>query len=308
MYNVTFSDGQQWKIPGNQTLDGGLKIGGKFSTADRYFYSMSVYESVSEISITHGAKDSQIKVNSLKLYVFSSAADAAGNDMSKAVETVNATYAPNDVVTFEPNAQGTKWENKFFRVVYNMTSSASSSNCGLVLTRLSLKIENPSDHLQSALTIKTISGAESDGGATVENVSLRFGGRILISDWNEINSKWPITDYGIMFARASMLTARSKSSLEEVFRNNPEDVAIVHKQTFTAPVANGNEYVFTAKLSLEESDYDTVFYAAPYIVAGGEYYFLQEEHESVRTLANDCYNNGGSSLSQTALATLKGNN
>lgn len=180
-----------------------------------------------------------------------------------------------------------------------------SNTCGFTEVRFYI---TPKSLLKPASVIKTISGVESNGGATVNNVALRFGGVIPVSTWNSINTNWEITDYGVMFARESMLTARSKTSLEEVFRNNPADVAIVHKQTFTAPVANGDDYVFTARLNLEESDYDTVFYAAPYIVAGGEYYFLQEEHKSVRTLANDCYNNGGSSLSQTALATLKGNN
>ena len=168
------------------------------------------------------------------------------------------------------------------------------------------KVMSPTAYLESSTTIKTISGTEIED--TVSNVALRFGAIVPVSTWTSINANWTITDYGVMFARESMLTARSKTSLEEVFRNNPDDVAIVHKQTFAAPVASDDEYYFTARLVLEESDYDTVFYAAPYIVAGGAYYFLQEEHDSVRTLANNCYNNGGSSLSQTALATLKGNN
>lgn len=170
------------------------------------------------------------------------------------------------------------------------------------------KVMTPTSYFGLATSIKTISGVESNGGTTVENVALRFGEIIPVSAWSNINANWTITDYGIMFARGSMLTARSKSSLEEVFRNDPSDVAIVHKQVFSNPNANGDNYVFTARLNLDEVDYDEVFYAAPFIVAGGEYYFLPEMNDSVRTLAEECYNNGGSSLSQTALATLKGNN
>lgn len=142
---------------------------------------------------------------------------------------------------------------------------------------------------------------------TFDTVALRFGGVIPVSAWTNINSKWEITDYGVMFARATMLTARSKSTLEEVFRNNPADVAKVHRNVFVAPVATGEDYIFTARLNLEESDYDAVFYAAPYIVAGGQYYFFPEEHCSVRSLAYECLNGQcSSSLSTDTLTTLKG--
>ena len=177
--------------------------------------------------------------------------------------------------------------------------------CGFTEVRFYI---TPKSLLKPASTIKTISGVESNEGATVENVALRFGGIIPVSTWNTINSNWAITDYGVMFARGSMLTARSLETLEAVFRNDADDVAMVHRGSVGTPNANGDNYVFTARLNLEEADYDEVFYAAPFIVAGGEYYFLPEMHYSVRTLAEECYNNGGSSLSQTALATLKGNN
>ena len=111
-----------------------------------------------------------------------------------------------------------------------------------------------------------------------------------------------------MFARGSMLTARSLDSLEKVFRNDPADVAMVHRGAIGTPNANGDDYIFTARLNLEEADYDEIFYAAPFIVAGGEYYFLQEMHYSVRTLAEECLTSGESTLSQAALTTLKGNN
>ena len=309
MYTNTFPDGQQWKIPGNQNIQAGLKIGGKpAENTDRFLYSISGYETVSKITIVHGAKDNPITVNSLTLYVYNSAADAAEGDSSKAVDTVARNYTPNSSVVFEPTAEGTKWQSKYFRIVYNMISSSTGSNYGIILTRLTLDINNPADCLDNTSSIKTISGVESNEGATVEQVALRFGGIIPVSDWNAINSSWPITDFGVMFARGSMLTARSLDSLEKVFRNDPADVAMVHRGSVGTPNANGDNYVFTARLNLEEADYDEVFYAAPFIVAGGEYYFLQEMHYSVRTLAEECLTSGESSLSQAALTTLKGNN
>ena len=177
------------------------------------------------------------------------------------------------------------------------------NTCGFTTVKIYI---SPVSMLKASSVIKTISGTETNEG--VNNVALRFGGIIPVSTWNTINSNWAITDYGVMFARGSMLTARSLETLEAVFRNDADDVAMVHRGSVGTPNANGDNYVFTARLNLEEADYDEVFYAAPFIVAGGEYYFLPEMHYSVRTLAEECYNNGGSSLSQTALATLKGNN
>ena len=171
---------------------------------------------------------------------------------------------------------------------------------------LSLYKTSGYNHLNNTETIKTISGNESNG--EVSNVALRFGAIVPVNEWTALKNAWGISEYGIMFARGSMLTARSLSSVEAVFRNDEDDVYSVKNDTGSNPNANGDNYIFTARLNLEEEDYNEVFYAVPYIVAGGNYYFLQEVHYSVRTLAEECYNNGGSSLSQTALATLKGNN
>lgn len=136
-YDVTFEDAKIWNIPGNQGLNDCLKIGGKLTAAtDRALYSKSAYDSVASIAVKHGAADSQITVNSLTLYVFNSAADAAEGDPTKAAETVVGAYADNTTVTFQPAAEGTKWEGKYFRIVYNMSSSASSKNYGVRLLEL----------------------------------------------------------------------------------------------------------------------------------------------------------------------------
>ena len=305
--DVTFQDGKIWNIPGNQTLNDGLKLGGNLKTAlNRAMYSKSAYEIVNSVSILHGSKDDVVTVNSVKLLIYSTSANAASGNEANADEIVEGTYVENGTTTFV-SSSGDSWENKYFRVVYNM-SSTTTSNRGIILKQLSLDTPNPKNHLENALSIKTISGVESNEGATVEQVALRFGGVIPVSDWNTINTSWPVTDFGVMFARGSMLTARSLDSLEKVFRNDPADVAMVHRGSVGTPNANGDDYIFTARLNLEEADYDEIFYAAPFIVAGGEYYFLQEMHYSVRTLAEECLTSGESSLSQAALTTLKGNN
>ena len=139
-YDVKFSDGKTWNIPGNQSLAYGTKIGGKLSAAtDRVLYSKSAYDKVTGIDITHGSQDSAITVNSLKLFVYNSAADAQEGAEGKAVETVVGTYVNEGVTSFRPAAADGNWNGKFFRIVYNLSSSAASSNKGVVLTTLTVK-------------------------------------------------------------------------------------------------------------------------------------------------------------------------
>ena len=135
-YDVTFSDGKIWSIPGNQSLSYGTKIGGKLSEAtDRALYTKSLYPTVKSIVITHGSKDSAITVNSVKMYVYDTAAKAAAGDPAAASETVVGTYVDQGDTTFA-SATGNAWTNSYFRIVYNLSSSASSSNKGVVLTTL----------------------------------------------------------------------------------------------------------------------------------------------------------------------------
>ena len=308
VYDVVLNDGKTWSMPGNQNLAYGLKIGGKLTDAtNRVLFSKSSYDVVTDIVITHGTKDTQITVNSLALSVHNSSDDAEAG--SNAVETLIGSYVDNSTTVFRPSLDGTTWNNKYFRIVYNLSSSDSSKNYGVVLTSLRLNYPTPkSENFESASSLKTIRGTESAG--IVTSVSLGFGAKIAKTDWDAINSKWPITDYGVMFAKEDTLIARSKLSIEDSFISG-EELANVHKNSGTAPYQSGDYYVFTVLANvvdelgnLDSSQYGTVYCAAPYIVAGGNHYFFTEMRYSVNTLAAYCLANGGSNLSDTALATL----
>ena len=171
--DITFDDGKIWNIPGNQTLSYGLKLGGKLSSAtDRAMYSKSSYNNVSSIVITHGGKDSVITVNSVKLYVYDSAEKAAAGNPSAADEVVVGTFVNNGTTTFEP-ASGNPWQNKYFRIVYNVSSSDSGSNKGVVLTELKIvyatnqqSTETVEDFLSTASTYATLHGRETGTTST----------------------------------------------------------------------------------------------------------------------------------------------
>jgi len=136
MFDVTVNE-IGWKAPGNQGLDadatygGKIKIGGKLSAAtDRYMYSKSpIGGALNKITFRHGSKDSQITVNSVTVSSYSTAADAESGTNAKDTQTV--TYVDNDETSI--NVSGENWTGKYIRINYNLSSSAPSSNKGIIL-------------------------------------------------------------------------------------------------------------------------------------------------------------------------------
>ena len=160
-------------------------------------------------------------------------------------------------------------------------------------------------------SVKTITGTENKTGeitTSVSSVVMRFGAKISTENWTAFNSEHTITDYGVMFAKKATLDANSISSVKSAYETKQSLIFIVRKGSGTAPTPNGGKYVFTSYLSIDSSDYETIFCAAPFIVADGQYYFLDEMRYSVKTLATECQTTHGSPLSSEALAILAGNN
>ena len=157
--------------------------------------------------------------------------------------------------------------------------------------------------------ITAISVTYMNGSLSVNNVVMRFGATISQDSWNTIHNKWPITDYGVMMVKQSTLTnTYGETSVENAYRHS-KNVSNFHGGTGVPPAAHDGEIAFTARVNMTNSaNYNVVYCAAPYIVAGGEYYFLEEMRYSVNTLAAYCLNNSGnSSLSNAALNVLAGN-
>lgn len=169
---------------------------------------------------------------------------------------------------------------------------------------------NSKDHFR----ISSIKVTYYQGTYSLGNVAIRFGASISAANWNAIKNHegWNIADYGVMLVKKATLTGYGKSSVEEAYRGE-KTVAIINKTkngvAYADPYLSGNTYSFTARVSFaRESDYSGVVCAAPFVVAGGEYHFLDEVEFSVNTLANHYLNNvnymGGSSLSNKALTYL----
>lgn len=163
------------------------------------------------------------------------------------------------------------------------------------------------DYLERASSFATLFATETveNEVLSVSSVFIRFNASILVSDWEAINAKWEITDYGVMLVKKNTLdNTYQVSSVEEAYRNG-KTLAIGRKGNGVPPNADDDVYSFNVKLTV--NNYDVVFSAAPFIVAGGEYYFLEEMDFSVNTLAQYHLAHGGSSLSNSALTLLSGN-
>ena len=88
--------------------------------------------------------------------------------------------------------------------------------------------------------------------------------------------------------------------------NDDDYLLDIHRGSYAEPWSmDEDNYAFTVKLSITlTSNYRTTYYAAPYIVAGGEHYFLCQIETSVKDLADYYLEHGGSTLSNAALTLL----
>ncbi len=157
--------------------------------------------------------------------------------------------------------------------------------------------------------LKALEVTYGDATVTVDHVELRFGASIPQTDWANINSNWAISDYGVMFMKKTTLqNSYQGKSIAEAYEDGLRPNANVHKGSGEVPYEEGDNYVFTGKINMTNvNNYDIVYVAAPYIVAGGEIFFLQEIEYSVNTMAQYYLSHSGSNLSNAALTILAGN-
>ena len=196
---------------------------------------------------------------------------------------------------------------------YTISLPYSASACGVKLMHLKesgfnvyyYSFELSCDYGSSVKTLTANEVKDGNGTTTsVNNVTLRFGAKFSTDNWTAFNSEHTITDYGVMFARKTYLDSHSVSSVKAAYETNESLLYVVRRGSGTAPSLSEGNRVFTAYLTLDPSDYNTVFCATPFIVAGGQYYFLEEMRYSVKTLAAECQTTHASPLSDEALAIL----
>ena len=140
----------------------------------------------------------------------------------------------------------------------------------------------------------------------VSNVALRFGVIFSKADWNTIHDEWTISDYGVMIVKKTTLNDTYDVDTVAEAHTNGENLLDLHKKGYAEPSSfDEDNYLFTVKLNMTlQSNYNVTYCAAPYIVAGGTYYFLDQIETSVNDLADELLSSGNSSLSDEALTLL----
>ena len=123
---TTTIDGIEWSVMGNSSMTP-WRIGGKNITGvNRPIYSTTaISANISQIVITHGAA-SNITVNSMTVYVCSTAAGAAADTPTNVVASFTPTFVADGDVTIN-KADNTSWANCFYRIVYNVTVSGNTN-------------------------------------------------------------------------------------------------------------------------------------------------------------------------------------
>ena len=136
MYDVTIEN-VKWKVPGNLSFKEGLKIGGKNAAeVTRSIYSIDKLEgNVNSVAVTFGTKDNEANCTKVTFSVYSSAADAAAGDASKAVYTADGTYAVSSTTTFAA-PEGTTWNGGFYRFDFVVSLPNNNSNKGIRSTNI----------------------------------------------------------------------------------------------------------------------------------------------------------------------------
>lgn len=181
--------------------------------------------------------------------------------------------------------------NNATSAIFSVAKSGSGTNGQIKVTAISVTYTTP-------------------GSISVDTVAINYGATISKANWNAINNLdgYEITDYGAMLVKKDTLAnTYHVSSVEEAY-NGGHNVYIANKGSGALPNEDGDNYFFYVKLNVtRESNYGTVYVAAPFIKVNDVYYFLDELEYSVNTLAQYHLNNGGSDLSDAALNVLKGN-
>ena len=141
---------------------------------------------------------------------------------------------------------------------------------------------------------------------TVSNVALRFGIVFPKVDWTSIYDEWSISDYGVMIIKKTTLNDTYDVDTVAEAHSNGDYLLNLHKGSYAEPWSmDEDNYLLTVKLNMTlKSNYNVTYCAAPYIVANGTYYFLDQIETSVNDLASDYLENGGSTLSNEALTLL----
>ena len=161
--------------------------------------------------------------------------------------------------------------------------------------------------VSSQVRITAVEVTYGEEAVVVSDVKLDFGFDIAVSDWEAINNKWEISDYGVMLFKSNKTSFDSLTPVQDAF-NAGYAPAIIHEGTPELPEATNGYYSYRGTVTIPGFElYSKTFMAAPFILIDEQYYFFTERQESVYSLAEYYSSHSGCELSYNALLTILAN-
>ena len=155
--------------------------------------------------------------------------------------------------------------------------------------------------------LQSVSATSGSEIISISEVKLDFGFDITVSDWEVINNKWEVTDYGVMLFKTSKTSFDSLTPVQDAF-DAGYTPAIIHEGTAELELGGEGYYSYRGTVNISSvANYGKTFCAAPFIYADGQYHFFTEKQESVYSLAEYFTSHSGCELSYNALLTILAN-
>ena len=148
-------------------------------------------------------------------------------------------------------------------------------------------------------------------GYTYSNMVMRFGGRVSKELWNELNSIYEITGFGVVIAQGNKADTQTEmadlvniSTLftfsTDIETNDAIDYFVPIEDMDTIIGQTENEYFWNLRFETDQDHIDYDYSAVAYIKLGDEYLLMDMVMECARSLALDYLNNRGYGTSAAA--------
>ena len=225
LYDVTV-DGMTWSVPGNQSQDGGLRIGGKsLDKVDRVITGKSAMSAaVGKVTVNHGGTTSdKLVVNSVTMTVASDA------NFSQVIETVTVTpdVSKNTAGSFdfEPSAAAQWNANVYYKFTFNI-SNPNNSNYAFVVKSIVFYGTGEDTRSVTEMEVTNVPELTGNVGETVDvpTITVKDASGATVADatieWSSSNADVAsVSDGKISFLAAGKTTIKASFAGNDLYKS-----------------------------------------------------------------------------------------
>ncbi len=225
VYDVTVDD-MTWSVPGNQSSDGGLRIGGKsLDRVDRVITGKSAMSAaVGKVTVNHGGTTSdKLVVNSVTMTVASDA------NFSQVIETVNVTPTvsknTDGSFDFEPSAAAQWNANVYYKFTFNISNS-NNSNYAFVVKSIVFYGTGEDTRSVTEMEVTNVPELTGNVGETVDvpTITVKDASGATVADatieWSSSNADVAsVSDGKISFLAAGKTTIKASFAGNDLYKS-----------------------------------------------------------------------------------------